>query len=570
MRLMTLLVRRSYGACLLAAFLGALGGGTTVALLAVVNRILQEGAYSSREVLAFAGLCVVRLAGSGLSHVLIVRLSADATHDISLLLVRRILHAPLLTLEEIGPHRLLAAFSKDVGTLADIVLTIPYQLVNLIIVIGCLVYIGLCSWQVFLGIALLAMLGVASFSLPVLCARRSFYRGREETDSLFKHYRSLIEGIKELKLHRFRQHTFVHQVVMQTASLVREHMVRAVTIYALASHWNRLLFFIYVGLLMFVLPMFVAVEVPALGAYVLVLLYMMAPLEAIQNALPNISQANIAMKKLDGLGLSLGAEPIGAKRPLERGDAPRGNAITMEAVTYSYRARGDDNGFTLGPITLTLRRGELVFLVGGNGSGKTTLMKVLTGLYRPHTGHIRLDEMVVTDENLESYREQFTAVFQDFWVFESLWGLEENPQLDDEANRWIDVLKLRDQVHVVNGDLSTVDLSRGQRKRLALLTALLEDRPFCVFDEWAADQDPTYKEVFYQEILPQLKRRGKAVLVITHDDRYWHIADRAIKLESGSLCQAELALESLVPGRVAARGISRLAGKPSQGERQSA
>ena len=148
-----------------------------------------------------------------------------------------------------------------------------------------------------------------------------------------------------------------------------------------------------------------------------------------------------------------------------------------------------------------------------------------------------------TDEIIELYRQQFSVVFQDFWLFESLFGLQEDSDLDRDANRWLEVLELQDKVKVEEGVLSTIQLSRGQQKRLALLTGLMEDRPFYVFDEWAADQDPVYKRVFYEEILPNLKNQGKAVLVITHDDRYWHLADRLVKLDSGQMSYRNLFTE---------------------------
>jgi len=56
-----------------------------------------------------------------------------------------------------------------------------------------------------------------------------------------------------------------------------------------------------------------------------------------------------------------------------------------------------------------------------------------------------------------------------------------------------------------------------------------------LFDEWAADQDPVFKKVFYTQLLPELKARGKAVLVISHDERYFGAADRVIRLDYGKL-----------------------------------
>ena len=201
-------------------------------------------------------------------------------------------------------------------------------------------------------------------------------------------------------------------------------------------------------------------------------------------------------------------------------------------MTLTYHREGRDLDFTLGPVDLELEPGEVVFLVGGNGSGKTTLAKLLVGLYRPDGGEIRLDGRPVGAEELDDYRQLFSVVFADFYLFDRLLGLEA-PDLDERARRYLEELQIDHKVEVEGGELSTLELSQGQRKRLALLTAYLEDRPVYLFDEWAADQDPTFKEVFYGEVLPDLARRGKGVVAISHDDRYYRLGDRVVKLEDG-------------------------------------
>ena len=183
---------------------------------------------------------------------------------------------------------------------------------------------------------------------------------------------------------------------------------------------------------------------------------------------------------------------------------------------------------------MTLTPGELVFLVGGNGSGKTTLSKLLVGLYSPEDGEVRLNDALITDKNREVYRQHFSVVFSDYFLFDSLLGLDA-PDLDDNARKYLSLLRLENKLKIQDGVLSTTDLSQGQRKRLALLTAYLEDRSIYVFDEWAADQDPLFKEIFYYQLLPELKARGKTVVVISHDDKYYHVGDRIIKLDDGKL-----------------------------------
>jgi len=203
-------------------------------------------------------------------------------------------------------------------------------------------------------------------------------------------------------------------------------------------------------------------------------------------------------------------------------------------VTHTYHREQSEYNFVLGPVNLSLRPGELVFLVGGNGSGKTTLAKLLVGLYQPESGTICLNGQPVTDANREAYRQLFSVVFSDFYVFEQLLGLV-TPELDTQARYYLIRFHLDHKVRVTEGVLSTTELSQGQRKRLALLNAYLEDRPCYVFDEWAADQDPLFKELFYTRLLPELQARGKLVVVITHDDKYFHLADRLLKLEDGRL-----------------------------------
>ncbi len=203
-------------------------------------------------------------------------------------------------------------------------------------------------------------------------------------------------------------------------------------------------------------------------------------------------------------------------------------------MTHSYHHEHDDSHFMLGPIKSTFRPSELVFLVGGNGSGKSTLAKIITGLYIPEGGEIRLDSELISDANRDDYRQLFSTVFADFYLFENLLGLEA-ADLDVRAQEYLEKLHLDHKVKISNGVLSTTAVSQGQRKRLALLTAYLEDRPFYLFDEWASDQDPQFKEVFYSQLLPDLKERGKAVLVITHDEEYFEVADRIIKLDYGKL-----------------------------------
>ncbi|HSS52146.1 MAG TPA: cyclic peptide export ABC transporter, partial [Thermoanaerobaculia bacterium] len=292
--------------------------------------------------------------------------------------------------------------------------------------------------------------------------------------------------------------------------------------------------FIAVGMVILIIPGVMSASREVITGFALVLLYLVTPLQSILDTLPALGQAGVAIGKVEDLGLSLtgGAED---DEPLPAVDAgPFWQQIRIAGVVHSYATESEDRRFTLGPIDLDLHPGELVFVVGGNGSGKTTLMKLIAGLYAPQEGQILLDGQAVTEQNREEYRQLFSVVFSDFYLFKDLLGLD-HPELDARARTHLEQLELDRKVKVEDGRLSTTDLSQGQRKRLALLTAYLENRSVYLLDEWAADQDPVYKEVFYRQILPGLRNRGKAVVVICHDDRYFPVADRLVKLENGKV-----------------------------------
>ena len=343
----------------------------------------------------------------------------------------------------------------------------------------------------------------------------------------------LIEGVKELKMHHARRREFVDEVLQSAEDTARRSQFIGDSLNDVAIAWGRLTFFIAIGLLLFAWPKFTHVDAPTLAAYSIIIFYLMSPLEQIMGWLPFLAWATASVQQIERLGFMLEEEEpdIARSEPI-----PTWEQIELTGVTHAYRCEGRPNGFVLGPIDLTIRRGEIVFIIGGNGSGKTTLGKLITGLYMPESGEMSLDGESITAANRESYRQLFSVVFDDAMVFDSLWGLDA-ADLDARAGEYLRQLELDHVVTVTNGRFSTLMLSRGQRKRLALLTAYLEDRPIYVFDEWAADQDPTFRRLFYLRLLPELKSRGKTVVAITHDDRYFANADRIVKLEEGKVVE---------------------------------
>ncbi|MEO0949483.1 MAG: cyclic peptide export ABC transporter, partial [Cyanobacteria bacterium J06641_5] len=329
-----------------------------------------------------------------------------------------------------------------------------------------------------------------------------------------------------------RQHAFLEQVLEPKARSVRNYLFQWDVAYTIISSWGRFLILVVIGLVLFLLPHYLSLPPGTIAGYVLAMLYVRASLLSIVDTLPKLSEAAVALQKIESVGLDLSADPIDtsiAERP-----PSAWRSLKLVNVVHRYYHERADDFFALGPLSLEFQPGELVFLVGGNGSGKTTLAKLLVGLYPPESGEIYLDGEVIGDRTQAKYSQLFTAIFSDFHLFEDLLGFSDR-DLDERARHYLAKLHLDNKLDIWNGKLSTTALSRGQQQRLALLVAYLEDRPFYVFDEWAANQDPVFKDLFYTQFLPELIAKGKTVLAISHDDRYFHLGDRVLKLTDGQL-----------------------------------
>ena len=527
MNLVRFLLAQSRGTMVLAIFAGVLSGSASAGLLALINLMVSDETYITPQPLAwlFWFLCLFVPFTQFVSSFLLLKLGQHMVHDLRMEMSGKILETPLASLETIGSHKLLATLTEDLTTVTDSLVIIPVLVINFFTVLGCLLYLAWLSPTVFLGILLALGLGILMYQLPLNWSLRRLHLAREKEDALFKHLRGLLDGGKELKLHRKRRNAFL-DLLKSTSSQMRDLNITANAVFRIAASSGQTLVFVLIGLLLLVAPRILDIEQSALIGYTLIVLYVGTPTQTLLNSIPWLGRASVSIKKVETLGFSFSAPS--AKRPPQK--QPKWSSLELTDVIFRYGNEDIGNNFALGPINLRITQGELVFIVGGNGSGKTTLLKLLTGLYLPHEGSIRFNEDPVTKDNVESYREAFSVVFGDFFLFESLLGIE-GTQVDQTARSYLASLQLEDKVTIENGVLSTTALSQGQRKRLALLTAYLEDREVYVFDEWAADQDPQFREIFYHQILPNLKQRGKTILVVTHDDRFFDIADRIIKMD---------------------------------------
>lgn len=540
MNIVAFLSRQSWPMLLLAVSAGLLSGLSGAWLVKLIGDALHGGAPQAGMAWLFFGLCLlVTLAKTG-SGLALLRLSQGATLALRVGLARKLLATPFKKLQAIGKAELLAILSSDVATVTQAFQNLPQVFSDTVLIVACLGYMAFLSWQLFLMFAVVLAAAVLLYHLAERVPMRQMRELRQKMDALFKNFRGLIEGSKELQLNAERGHFFVEQVIARDARQFRQLFVAAMGAYTWVSNIGAMTFFLVIGMLLFVLPAWLPLPAELLTKFTLLLLYLIGPITTLSTGLPQIRQAGIALRKIAQLDGALDAPAALAAEPASA--APFASAaplhLELDAVCHRYAGLSGDSHFMLGPLKLSVRQGEVLFIIGGNGSGKTTLAMLLLGLYEPEAGRIVLNGVPVTPQNLAAYRSHFSAVFADFHLFEHVLGGEQ-AAVGTRAKAYVEKLGIGHKVSVVDGKFTTTDLSTGQRKRLALVSSYLEDRAVYLFDEWAADQDPVFKQVFYAELLPDLKARGKTVIVITHDDAYFSHADRVVKVADGQLSTLE-------------------------------
>jgi len=539
MHLLTFILSKSKVTILAAITFGLVSGACSTMLITTIHRATDPGTAADPNLpVIFLGLAIAFLVTSLVGQVPLFYLAEGAIFNLRVEMIRRILASRLRFLEEIGGHRLFATLTSDINQIANGMVQIPRIGIYGMICLGCFGYMAYLSWQVLVAMVVFIVVMVLVYKSTMRLATARFTSSRETGDILFKHFKAVTEGTKELKAHAKRREAFLNELLVPTADAYRRDRIRGLVNFQVSSSVGNLGFFLVIGFIIFLLPTWHDMNDTVTSGIVLVFVFLIGPLGALFDIMPSISQASVALRKVTKLGLDLDANII------EQGKDERGASeepfreLSLEGVRHTYYNERADEQFSLGPISLRLKAGEVVFLVGGNGSGKSTLAKLIAGFYEPEEGLISLNAEMIDDQNRERLRNCFSTVFTDFFLFEAFLGIEDKG-LVERANTYLRELHLDHKVRIENGGLSTTDLSTGQRKRLALLVTYLEDRPIYLFDEWASDQDPQFKKVFYTEILPDLSARGKSVLAVTHDDAYFDQADRIIKLADGHISEEQ-------------------------------
>jgi putative pyoverdin transport system ATP-binding/permease protein len=527
----------------------SLAGISNALVLVLINRVVQGEESASLRMFALFVLAIsLYVLGGRRTFYLTVNLIESALQRIKTRIVDKIQRMELQGLERIGAAEIFDRITENVTVVSDAAGAIANFLQSLCILVFALLYLAWLSPTAFAIYLAITAGGAVIFLAKKKEVKDCLRQAAQTRLSFFEMLTDLLDGFKEAKFSRRRSRE-IRDDIVKTSSSLSAITAKANLLFGENMIFSDCLLFALLGSLAFVLPLYMSLSVATLSQLVAAVIFAFGPMGMVINSSQQYIRSNVALAHIEALEEKLDAATREVAAEAGAEDPWKGRITEIEAknIEYEYSSQQGDWAFRVGPVSLTITAGEVVFVVGGNGSGKSTLLKVLTGLYPPSAGSLRVDGILVQSGNVADYREMISAIYSDFHLFTKVYGLLGVE--GDSVRGLLEQMQIADKTSFMNDRFTKRTLSTGQRKRLAMIVALLEDRPLYIFDEWAADQDPEFRRYFYEEMLPSLKQRGKTIVAVTHDDHYFHCADRVVKLDAGKI-----------------RTIERPAGRPAQAD----
>lgn len=506
-----------------------LSGLANVVVIILVTSSLNTDTELKYLLFYYSLVLGIYLLGRRFVQVHLIKLTRGLVYDLRVKLIDKIFSTSYQNFEKIERGRVYTALNDDINTIGESTNMFMLLITSIITGLGAFIYLAsIAFWATVLTILLILTLGMVYYFVAAK-TNKYFFEARDERNVFMSLINGMIDGFKEISMHLNKKLAFRKDVAKSALSF-KNKMETADIKFVNAFLVGESLLVILLGLVAFGMPeLFPSIKLYTLMSFVVVLLYLIGPINGVLTSVPSMMQLNVAWNRIQeflkdipaNLDLNTLPDPVN----------PNVESIVARDLKFRYNSTDEKHNFEVGPINLQVGRGEIVFIVGGNGSGKTTFAKLITGLYEPSSGSVMINNTKVEASQLGEY---FSTVFSPSHLFKTLYNIDSDSKSYD-IRKYLEVLDLQDKVQISEGEYSTIDLSGGQRKRLALLQCYLEDLPIYLFDEWAADQDPEYRKFFYRTLLPEMKAAGKMVIAITHDDHYFDVADTIYKMEQGSL-----------------------------------
>ncbi|MBV9297905.1 MAG: ATP-binding cassette domain-containing protein, partial [Verrucomicrobia bacterium] len=508
--------------------LGSLAGMLNLLIIFALTAAAAAAAVQSQSDLPELIRVMLALSLFWFSQIFLLRrmtlIVEKIVENVRLRIVAKIRDADLTSIEHIGRAPLYNVISTHAITVSRAAKGICSALASLALLVGAsliIIYLSPIAFVILIGAVALIFL-----MIKINWARISsiLIEATRQDNKFVQGFGHLMDGFKELKTNSAKFRDFLGGHLKPLVTEAKDLRTKAGLLIV-----RRVLFFhcsvyIILAAFIFLLPVLSPAEAPKLAKLTIFVVFIFGPLNQAVGVYPLFNEAAASIKEIQRVEQQLDsiyerglADPVATTVPVLSFDTLR-----CTALAFSYRDERGQPSFSLEPFDFELSTGELVFITGGNGSGKSTFLKVLVGLYPPASGTIAVDGMLIDRDNRQSYRNLFSAIFSDFHLFDRLYGIEEVDRV--KLHSLLEMTDLAGKTSIVDHQITSLNLSSGQRKRLALVLSVLEDKPILLLDEWAAEQDPPFRRKFYREILPWLKQQQKTVVAVTHDDDHYEVA----------------------------------------------
>lgn len=518
------------GKLVLAILMGAIKATLSVAVLVFISHFSEPGFAERENIFLFLTLFIIVTFLTGTAaNLVLVGLSSQISYELRRTLGEKVLKAKFSDIEKVGDTRIKVILSHDTVSLTEAISILPDLVFVNCFILFSFSYLAYIDLYLFAVLVACLVIGIGIIAVLVRLMHYFDNSTRNLLDDYQNHVEYISMGMKEMALSKHRRRFFLLSLFSPTLSKLKDAESRRNMLGYLGNNASEAVVLFSLTALLFVAFRLHTESLAVLANFLLIVLFIRGPISALLGAAPVLSKGRIAASKMAEIMDLTSYEQL---KETTTETSSVGSQIELDQVTFSYPKADDARPFGVGPISLRLRSGEINFIIGGNGSGKSTLLKVLCGLYFPTSGTIRVNTISSEDE---LYPEHFSAIFSDYYLMPHVIDNEGNAITQSIAADLLNTLHLSNKTRIENGLLSNIKLSQGQKKRLALLISIFENKPVVVLDEWAADQDPYFKEVFYCHILPELKAQNKIVIIVSHDEKYFGCADRIFKLSDGQM-----------------------------------
>ncbi|NQY10034.1 MAG: cyclic peptide export ABC transporter [Flavobacteriales bacterium] len=520
-----------------------ISGLSNALLLAVINystaKMVKEAsgddaesAFNFKFIIIFAIVFLIYIITKSRALKLTASFAENIVFNIRERIVKQLMNTELNQFEDLGRAEIYTRLTNDTNELSSSGSFIANGIQSAVLVFFAIIYLGSINMTaVFVTVGMLTI-AISNYFISSKKLQSEIGEAISLETVYFDKLNEVTGGFKEIKLNLKKKYDLFVGKLQSIAAELRDKKILTTEKTTYYFVFAQAFFYGLLGVMVYVVPVLDKKVLTDLAKITPTILFIIIPLSEAIGALEVVNKATVAITNLDELEQRLTENNAGkVEDPVIMGIFNDFKKVHFNDLRFAYRNKEGQDQFSIGPIDFEVNRGDIIFIIGGNGSGKSTLVKLLTGLYPPTSGDITIDDTIITNTNIQEYRELYSVIFADFFLFSELYGVRD--LTDNTVIQLLKKMQLSDKTGYKDGAFLNLNLSTGQRKRLAMIATILEDKNILVFDEWAADQDPEFRKYFYEELIFEFKKQGKTIIAITHDDHYFDKADVIYKMEYG-------------------------------------